>query len=156
MRCYLDPPMAEIRTATTLRTKEAEIERAIAGYERALEQARADLAHIRAVIAMFDRAGVADAVTPYTSLRFIFSRSELAGVCLAALNQRSPQNTRELTEAVLKAKGLDAGDKVLSRTTMLKVVQVMRRLEQSKKAVAVGRENKPRVIIWALPARTPR
>lgn len=143
--------MPEIRTATTLRTKEAEIERAIAGYERALEQARADLAHVRAVIALFDRAGVADPVTPYTSLRFIFSRSEIAAVCLAALTERAPQNTRELTEAVLKAKGLDAGDKVLTSTTMLKVVQVMRRLAQQKKAVEVGRENKPRVIIWGLP-----
>lgn len=144
--------MPEIRTATTLRTKEAEIERAIVGYEKALEQARADLAHVRAVIAMFDRAGVADPVTPYTSLRFIFSRTEMAAVCLAALAQRAPQTTRELTQCVLRAKGLDPADKVLETTTMLKVVQVMRRLANQRRAVEAGRAGgSSRMFLWALP-----
>ena len=46
--------MPEIRTVTTLTTKREELERAIAGYERALEKARADLSHVIACIAMFD------------------------------------------------------------------------------------------------------
>lgn len=146
--------MPEIRTATTLRTKEAEIVRAIEGYERSLAQARADLAHVRAVIALFDRAGVADPVTPYTSLRFIFSRSEMAAVCLAALAKESPLGTNELTARVLRSKGLDPDDKVLVATTMLKVVQVMRRLEKAKRVLEAGRSKSPRVILWArLPER---
>lgn len=145
--------MAEIRTATTLRSKEAEIVRAIDGYEKALEMARANLAHIRAVIALFDRAELPDAagVTPYTNLRFIFSHSELAAVCLAALRERAPQSTRELAQRCLKAKGLETFDKVLETTTMLKVVQIMRRLQRSGKAVEAGRQNAPRMILWALP-----
>lgn len=145
--------MAEIRTATTLRSKEAEIERAIAGYERALTQARADLAHVRAVIALYDRAGIApELATPYTNLRFIFSRSEMASVCLAALAERAPQSTRELTHYVLRAKGLDADDKVLESTTMLKVVQVMRRLEKQKRAREASRlKGSARMISWSLP-----
>ena len=92
--------MAEIRTVTTLRSKEAEIVRAIAGYEKALSQARSDLAHIRAAIAIFDRAGVDFEVTPYTSLRSIFGRSEMITISLAALKARGPQTTRELARAL--------------------------------------------------------
>jgi hypothetical protein len=143
----------EIRTATTLRTKEAEIERAITGYERALEQARADLAHVRAVIALIDRAGLSDPVTPYTSLRFIFSRSEMAAVCLAALAENAPQSTREITRYVLRSKGLDPSDKVLETTTMLKVVQVLRRLEQTGRAREVSRmKGSSKMILWGLAA----
>ena len=40
--------MAEIRTVTTLRRKRDEIRRAVRDYERKLDQARADLAHIAA------------------------------------------------------------------------------------------------------------
>jgi hypothetical protein len=144
--------MAEIRTATTLRSKEAEIVRAIENYEKALVKARADLAHVRAVIALFDKAGLRpELATPYTNLRFIFSRAEMAAVCLAALTERAPQSTRELTHYVLRSKGLDASDKVLEGTTMLKTVQVMRRLERTGKAVEAGRQKAPRMILWALP-----
>ena len=45
--------MAEIRTVTTLRYKRDEIVGSIAKYERLLEQARADLAHIEAAISIF-------------------------------------------------------------------------------------------------------
>lgn len=48
--------MAEIRTVTTLRSKRGEILRTIAMYEEKLDQARADLAHITAVITIFEGA----------------------------------------------------------------------------------------------------
>ncbi|HEX3944745.1 MAG TPA: hypothetical protein VHW69_11725 [Rhizomicrobium sp.] len=43
-------PEHEIRTVTTLTTKREEIELTIAAYERALAQAHADLASIKAAI----------------------------------------------------------------------------------------------------------
>ncbi|MAB15224.1 MAG: hypothetical protein CMI59_15150 [Parvibaculum sp.] len=49
--------MAEIRTVTTLKSKRHQIEAAISGYEMALNQARADLAHINAAIAIFEAPG---------------------------------------------------------------------------------------------------
>jgi hypothetical protein len=42
--------MAEIRTVTTLKSKRDDITRATAAYEKKLNQARADLAHINSRI----------------------------------------------------------------------------------------------------------
>ena len=49
--------MTEIRTVTTLLAKRDEIERSIVNYEARLEQARADLSHLNAVISIFEAAG---------------------------------------------------------------------------------------------------
>jgi hypothetical protein len=48
---------AEIRTVTTLRSKRAEILASISLYEMRLAQARADLAHVTACIAIFEASG---------------------------------------------------------------------------------------------------
>jgi hypothetical protein len=55
--------MAEIRTVTTLARKRAEIKTAIARYEKALAQAKADLAHIKAAITIFQIEGVPEGNT---------------------------------------------------------------------------------------------
>jgi hypothetical protein len=60
--------MAEIRTVTTRRSKRAEIIAAIANYEKRLAQARADLAHITAAIAIFEASGDLEEIPPYTSI----------------------------------------------------------------------------------------
>ena len=49
--------MAEIRTVTTLRSKRDEILSSIKAYERHVEQAKADLAHINAVLRLFEATG---------------------------------------------------------------------------------------------------
>ncbi len=49
--------MGEIRTVTTLRRKRKEIADSIRLYERQLEQARADLAHVTAAIRIFEASG---------------------------------------------------------------------------------------------------
>jgi hypothetical protein len=49
--------MAEIRTVATLIAKRDEIVHSIRLYERQLEQARADLAHITAAISLFETSG---------------------------------------------------------------------------------------------------
>jgi hypothetical protein len=46
--------MAEIRTVTTFRSKRAETLGSLALYEKRLEQARADLAHLTTCIAIFE------------------------------------------------------------------------------------------------------
>jgi len=49
--------MVEILTVTTLRHKSDEIRRAIIAYEEKLDQAKADLAHVSAAIAIFEGPG---------------------------------------------------------------------------------------------------
>ena len=66
--------MTEIRTVTTLRSKRAEIISSIANHEKRLAQARADLSHIYACIALFAVTGEPGAVTPYVDTHRLFAR----------------------------------------------------------------------------------
>ena len=143
--------MAEIRTVTTLKAKRDDIARSIAAYEKKLAQARADLAHINAAIRIFE-LGDAEGrfVAPYVDIYRIFRRGEMAAIAKAALAD-GPKNTRELAAAVIKAKGLDAGDKVLGKAIAYRLIHALRLAARSGKIVAVGREKAARV--WRLPER---
>lgn len=116
--------MAEIRTVTTLTTKREHLERAILGYEKALEQARADLAHVIATIAMFERAEPGEAPR-YADIHRLFQRGEVTKICKQALAS-GPLDTRELAAHVLSAKGFDATDEVLRKAVAFKIVQALR------------------------------
>src|SRR5208282_544536 len=94
--------------------KRDEILRAIAGYEEKIAQAQADLAHVNATISIFGSSYEGDATRPYVNLSGMFKRGEMVGIAKAAL-ANGPQNTRQLSAAVLKAKGLDPNDKVLGK-----------------------------------------
>src|ERR1700689_1773208 len=111
--------MSEIRTVTTLVAKRDEIERSIANYEARLEQARADLSHVNAVISIFEATGDRDTTTAYTDIHRLFQRGELVTICKAALAEHAPMNTRALVTHILAAKGLDGGDRVLARLHLL-------------------------------------
>ena len=73
--------MIESRTAETLRNKRSEIARSIDDYEKRLAQARADLAHIDAAIAIFATGGDTLAVTPYVDIHRLFKRGEMVAIC---------------------------------------------------------------------------
>jgi hypothetical protein len=118
--------MGEIRTVTTLRHKKVEIERAIAGYETKIKQARADLAHINAAIGIFESTGNASELRAYVDMRQIWPRRALATLCKTFLEAEGPLNTRELTERAMKHRGLDMGDKVLSQAITFRIVQALR------------------------------
>src|SRR5579863_9038944 len=108
--------MAEIRTVTTLTAKRDEIEAAISNYEARLAQARADLAHVNAVISIFEASGDRDATKAYTDIHRLFQRGELTAICKAALASQGPMNTRALVAHIIAAKGLDTDDKVLAKS----------------------------------------
>ena len=57
--------MAESQTVTILRAKREEIAAAILNYERQLENARADFAHITAALAIFDAGDKPGSQRPY-------------------------------------------------------------------------------------------
>ncbi len=140
-------PEHEIRTVTTLTYRRDEILRAIAGYERALAQARADLAAIKAAIVVFERVPDASGATPYSDVSHLFRYGELASLCLSAL-KRGPLSTPAIAAKVAEAKGFDTGDKVLLKRLTLSVVHAMRGMEGRRK---VRRTGKGRVVTWTLP-----
>jgi len=138
-------PEHEIRTVTTLTTKREEIERTIAGYERALAQARADLASIKAAIVVFERPSEPAGIRPYMSFAHLFRYAELSSLCFAA---SGPLSTPALAMKVADAKGFDTGDKVLLHSLTYSVVSSMRSMEKRRK---VRRAAKGRYVTWALP-----
>ena len=141
--------MAEIRTVTTLKYKRDEITRAIAAYEKKIAQAKADLAHINAAIRIFE-LGDAEGkfAAPYVDIYRLFQRGEMVAICREALTT-GPLNTRQLSQAVMKAKGLDIGDKVLAKAIGYRLIHALRIQARNGKIVALGREKAARV--WRLP-----
>lgn len=139
--------MPEIRTVTTLSAKRADLERAIVGYERALEQARADLAHVVATIALFERADPGEAPR-YVDIHRLFQRGEVGKICKAALAKEGPLDTRELAVRVLAAKGFDATDEVLRKAVAFKIVQALR-MQHLRGTIGDGGKRKG-VRVWRL------
>ena len=117
--------MAEIRTVTTLTSKRRELESAIAGYERALAQARSDLAHVIACIALFEKAAPSEPPS-YADLHRLFKRGEMAKIAKAALAKDGPLDTRQLAQRVMASKGFDPSDAVLAKAITFRLVQALR------------------------------
>lgn len=132
--------MAEIRTVTTLRAKRAEIESAIAQYERKLAQARADLASITASITIFEAPGDPEDMPRYVDVHRLYKRGELWTICKAALEAEGPLDTRELAVRVIRAKGLDEGDHVLRVNIAYRCVQALRMQAKRGKVAAAGKQ----------------
>jgi len=78
----------------------------------------------------------------------LFKRGEMVGIAKAALAS-GPQNTRQLSAAVLKAKGLDPGDRVLAKAIGHRLIHALRIQARNGKLVAVGRQKAAR--LWRLP-----
>ena len=84
--------MTEIRTVTTLRSKRAEIISSIANYEKRLAQARADLSHVNACIALFEVTAEAGAVPPHVDTHHMFARVELCRSVAARIKDPAAQS----------------------------------------------------------------
>jgi hypothetical protein len=129
----------------TLRTKAGELEAHIAKLERALAQARADLAHINASIMLFEAPPAGTEFPLHFNLGRLFKGRELGQICREALAQ-GPPSTGELAEYVIRAKGLDEGDKHLRTSIALRIVNAMRMAEKRGKAGRVGKRGS--AIVW--------
>ncbi|MGE0280079.1 MAG: hypothetical protein AB7P20_05630 [Rhizobiaceae bacterium] len=140
--------MAEIRTVTTLRRKRSEILGSIENYKKRLAQAEADLAHINAAITIFEASGDPKGFPAYVDVHHLFKRGEAVAICKRALAD-GPMDTRQLALAVIKAKGLDHGDKVLAKSIGYKLIHALRLQARSGKLIAKGRYKAAR--IWSLP-----
>jgi hypothetical protein len=139
--------MAEIRTVTTLRRKRAEIISAIAQYEKRLAQARADLSHVNACIALFEASGEPGALTPYIDTHRLFARGELMALCKDALAS-GPKTTKELALHVMAVKGLDIGDKVLAHALASRMIHALR--QQWRRGLLTDEGKVKGARLWAL------
>jgi hypothetical protein len=140
--------MAEIRTVTTLRSKRDEIAGTVQKYERLLGQARADLAHIEAAISIFEASGDPRGFPAYVDVHHLFRRGEQTRLCLAALAD-GPLTTRQLALYIMKAKGLDQGDKVLAKSIGGRLIHALGMLRKQGRLMAKGRVKA--AMLWELP-----
>jgi hypothetical protein len=133
-----------------LRTKRDEIEGAVVAYEKRLNEARANLAHVIATLRMFELADDPASLPAYVDVGRLFKRGEVVSICFAALAQEGPLDTRELGLRVVRAKGLDEMDGVLRHTVVYRVVQALS--IQRKRGRVAGLGKRKTVMVWALPA----
>lgn len=117
--------MAESQTVVILRAKREEIAAAIENYERELERARADFAHITAALAVFEAGDKPGSQRPYTHLYRAFRYGELASWCRQKLAE-GPLDTPALTRHVMEQKGMDPTNRVLARSMGFSVLQSLR------------------------------
>lgn len=140
--------MAEIRTVTTLRHKRDEISASIRLYEKKLEQARADLAHVTAAIRIFAGTDRPQDIPRYVDSYRMFKRGEPWAICAAALAS-GPQTTKELALALMRAKGLAMGDSVLAKAIGHRLIHSLRMQEKRGRVLREGKRKG--VSVWRLP-----
>jgi len=119
--------MAESQTVVTLRAKRDAIASAIQNYERQLERAKADYAHITAALTIFEASDEPGSQRAYVQLYRYFRYGEIATLARKALAD-GPLTTIEITKQVMTAKGLDAADRVLTQSICYSVLRTMRGL----------------------------
>lgn len=124
----------ELQVINTLNSKRKDIEAYIGSLERDLDQARRDLSAVLAAIKVFMAEG--PRITPYMHMTKVFPRHELPKLCTEALAAATgPISTTEIAIYIMRAKGLDDGDRHLRKAICYKAVQVLRMWEKRKKVV---------------------
>ena len=120
--------MADPQVLNTLRTRADAIRSAIIKYEAKIAEAQRDLSHLNATIRLFEIGDDPLQFPVHMDLTRLFKRREIGNICKAALAEHGPLTTRELALHVIRAKGMDEGDKVLRQTISYRIVQSMRLL----------------------------
>ena len=134
--------MAEPLILSALRAKRIDVKRAIKNYEKQLRQAHVDLAHVNAVLAMYENNDGSSKFLTHVGTAGMFQRREMINVCLAALQDSAePMSTRELAHVAMIAKGLNADDMVLRTSLGPKVINTMRRQEKLGVVLRAGKVN---------------
>ena len=141
--------MGEPIVILALRRKRDRIESAIAGYERKIKEAQADLAHVGASLRLFELSGDPAEFPAYIDLNRILRRGEITSICMAALQAEGPLDTRQLTSRVMAAKGLNADDRVLAQAISLRIVQSLR-LKARRGGALDGSERRKGACVWRI------
>lgn len=138
--------MSDPIAVLALRRKRDEISGVIAEYENKIRAAQHDLAHVVASLRLFELTGDPSDFPPYIDLNRLLRRGETTRICMTALAKEGPLDTRELTQRVMAAKGLNDGDRVLARAISLRIVQTLR----LKRTKLDGKEKRKGVSVWRL------
>jgi hypothetical protein len=141
--------MADPHILSTLRRKRDDIEAAIAVYAKQIEEAQRDLAAVNATLRLFELNGEPQEFPAYVDLGRLWRRGEIGAVCREALAKEGPLDTRELALIVVKAKGLDASDKVLRQTVAFRIVQALS--IAAKRGMISGPAKRKGVCLWRMP-----
>jgi hypothetical protein len=139
--------MVKSRTVESLEVKRAQIAEAVAAYEAKLAQAKTDLAHLTAAIAIFEASGDRKAAANYANFTRIWKPRELLGHCLAFLGSEGPLSTRELAARAIKASHMDTQDQVLAKIVANKIVYIMRAQEKRQAVRRAGMRDG--ACVWA-------
>jgi hypothetical protein len=91
----------------SLRKKRDRICGVIAQYEQKIRDAQIDLAHVNASLRLFELTGDPSEFPPYIDLNRLLRRGETTRLCLEALRAEGPLDTRQLTQRIMKVKGLN-------------------------------------------------
>lgn len=145
--------MAEPLSITILRKKRDRIRDTIASYERRLKEAQADLAHVIAALRLFEMDGDSSDFPAYVDLNRIFRRGETSKFCLDAIAAEGPLDTRDLTRRLMRSKGINEDDKVLSQSIALRIVQTLR--VHARRGRIDGTERRKGVCVWRLVTTPP-
>jgi hypothetical protein len=103
-----------------------------------LDQARSDLTHLIAAIAIFEAKGGDDSLPCYSDLHRLFRCGEAFKLCQQALAS-GPKTTRELAVYVANAKGLDGGDAFMRKVIGSKLIHSLRIREKQGQLTIVGK-----------------
>lgn len=144
--------MAENVTVIQLRAKQAQLQDHIVYLERKLEEARADLIHVNAVLRLFEIPGEQPLQFPvHMNLSRLFSTGELMALAKAAMEtgNGAPLNTREIAAFVIRHKGWDIKDPVLRHAVAHRLVYVL--AKAAKRGVVASPGYEKGVRLWALP-----
>lgn len=139
--------MTNPQIINTLEGKRQHLEDRVCWLEKALEQARADLSHIAAVVRLYEAPDAGEEFPTHMNLSRLFARGELPMICNDAL-KAAPDglSTRQLALIVIDAKGLDARDRHLRTSIAYRIVQVMRRQEKQRRVKRIGKLDG--AIVW--------
>jgi hypothetical protein len=130
----------------TLRAKAGELDAYIKKLERALEQAKVDMAHINASIRLFEVPPDGSEFPVHFNLGRLYRVREIGRLCQQALAENGPMDTRELALYALRARSFDETDKHLRGSIALRVVNVMRMQEMRGKVERVGKNGN--ALVW--------
>jgi hypothetical protein len=117
-----------------------------------LEQAKADLSHVSAAIAIFEGASEGDSPRPYVDTDRLFARGEPMALAKAALSTKGPMDTRQLVIHILAAEGMNTGDRVMTKAVAFKLIHSLR--QQCRRGKLQDGGKRKRVRVWGLPEQT--
>jgi hypothetical protein len=133
--------MTNSHVISALRLKRAEISGHIHDLEKRIARWRANLANLDATIKLFSPGANPDAIPPkraYRRTRY-FAHNELSRLTQDALRTASgPLTSAEIAGAVMRAKGMPAGDAVFKAIVAARALTVLRRLTMRGTVVKHG------------------